>query len=260
MAFETLDLQIGDGIATITLNRPKALNALNQAMVEELGRAVEQVRDDPAVRVMVITGAGDKAFAAGADLTEFKEMSPVDGWMLTQRLQRLYFEIERLPKPVIAAVNGFALGGGCELMMACDIVYASDRARIGQPEINLGLIPGAGGTQRLARLIGKQRAKELVLTGEMIGAQDAWNLGLLNRVVPADQLIPEVRKLAEKLAGKGAVALKAAKEAIEEGYEAGLVAGLANEGKLFGLCFSTEDKVEGINAFLEKRQPQFKGK
>jgi len=260
MAFQTLDLQIGEGIATITLNRPKALNALNQAMVEELGRAVEQVRDDPAVRVVVITGAGDKAFAAGADLTEFKGMSAIDGWMLTQRLQRLYLEIERLPKPVIAAVNGFALGGGCELMMACDIAYASDRARIGQPEINLGIIPGAGGTQRLARLIGKQRAKELVLTGEMIGAQDAWNLGLLNRVVPSDQLLPEVRKLAEKLASKGAVALKAAKEAIEEGYDAGLDAGLANEGKLFGLCFGTEDKVEGINAFLEKRPPQFKGK
>jgi len=260
MAFQTLDLQIGDGIATITLNRPKALNALNQAMVEELGRAVEQVRDDPAVRVVVITGAGDKAFAAGADLTEFKGMSPVDGWMLTQRLQRLYLEIERLPKPVIAAVNGFALGGGCELMMACDIVYASDRARIGQPEINLGIIPGAGGTQRLARMIGKQRAKELVFTGDMIGAQDAWNLGLLNRVVPADQLLPEVRKLAERLAAKGAVALKAAKEAVEEGSETGLQAGLANEGKLFGLCFGTEDKVEGINAFLEKRPPQFKGK
>jgi enoyl-CoA hydratase len=260
MAFQTLDVQIGDGIATITLNRPKALNALNQAMIEEMGRAVEQVRDDPAVRVVVITGAGDKAFAAGADITEFKEMSAVDGWMLTQRLQRLYLEIERLPKPVIAAVNGFALGGGCELMLACDIVYASDRARIGQPEVNLGIIPGAGGTQRLARLIGKQRAKEIVFTGDMIGAQDAWNLGLLNRVVPADQLIPEVRKLAEKLAGKGAVALKAAKEAIEEGYDAGLQGGLANEGKLFGLCFGTEDKVEGINAFLEKRPPQFKGK
>ncbi len=260
MGFQTLDIQIGNGIATITLNRPKALNALNQAMVEELGRAVEQVRDDPAVRVMVITGAGDKAFAAGADVTEFRGMSAVDAWMFTQRLQRLYLEIERLPKPVIAAVNGFALGGGCELMMACDIVYASDRARIGQPEVNLGIIPGAGGTQRLARLIGKQRAKELVLTGDMIGAQDAWNLGLLNKVVPADDLIPEVKKLAEKLASKGAVALKAAKEAIEEGYEAGLQAGLANEGKLFGLCFGTEDKVEGINAFLEKRPPQFKGK
>jgi len=260
MAFQTLDLQIGEGIATITLNRPKALNALNHEMIEELGRAVEQVRDDPAVRVVVITGAGDKAFAAGADITEFKGMGAVDGWMLTQRLQRLYLEIERLPKPVIAAVNGFALGGGCELMMACDIVYASDRAKIGQPEINLGLIPGAGGTQRLARLIGKQRAKELVLTGEMISAQDAWNLGLLNRVVASDQLVSEVRKLAEKLAAKGAVALKAAKEAIEEGYDAGLQGGLANEGKLFGLCFGTEDKVEGINAFLEKRPPQFKGK
>jgi enoyl-CoA hydratase len=187
-------------------------------------------------------------------------MSPVDAWMFTQQMQRVYLEIERLPKPVIAAVNGFALGGGCELMMACDIVYASDRAKIGQPEINLGMIPGAGGTQRLSRLIGKQRAKELVLSGDMIGAQEAWNLGLLNKVFPPDQLLPEVKKLAEKLAAKGAVALKAAKEAVEEGYDIELGRAMANEGKLFGLCFGTEDKVEGVNAFLEKRPPQFKGK
>jgi enoyl-CoA hydratase len=260
MGFQTIELHIEGGVATITLNRPKALNALNLAMVAELGRAVHQVRDDPTVRVVVITGAGDKAFAAGADITEFKAMSPVDAWMFTQQMQRVYLEIERLPKPVIAAVNGYALGGGCELMMACDIVYAADRAKIGQPEINLGIIPGAGGTQRLSRLIGKQRAKELVLTGDMIGAQEAWNLGLLNKVLPPDQLMPEVKKLAEKLAAKGAVALKAAKEAIEEGYDIELGRAIANEGKLFGLCFGTEDKVEGVNAFLEKRPPQFKGK
>jgi enoyl-CoA hydratase len=260
MGFETIELQIEGGIATITLNRPKALNALNLAMVRELGQAVHQVRDDPMVRVVVITGAGDKAFAAGADITEFKEMSPVDAWVFTQQMQRVYLDIERLPKPVIAAVNGYALGGGCELMMTCDIVYASDRAKIGQPEINLGIIPGSGGTQRLARLIGKQRAKELVLTGDMIGAQEAWNLGLLNKVFPPDQLMPEVKKLAEKLAAKGAVALKAAKEAVEEGYDIELGRAIANEGKLFGLCFGTEDKAEGVNAFLEKRPPQFKGK
>lgn len=260
MGFQTIELQTEGGIATIILNRPKALNALNLAMVAELEQAVHTVRDDPSVRVVVITGAGDKAFAAGADITEFKTMSPVDAWMFTQQMQRVYLEIERLPKPVIAAVNGYALGGGCELMMACDIVYASDRAKIGQPEINLGMIPGAGGTQRLSRLIGKQRAKELVLTGEMVGAQEAWNLGLLNKVFPPDQLMPEVKKLAEKLAAKGAVALKAAKEAVEEGYDIELGRAMANEGKLFGLCFGTEDKVEGVNAFLEKRPPQFKGK
>jgi len=260
MGFQTIELQTEGGIATVTLNRLKALNALNLAMVGELEQAVQQIREDPAIRVVVITGAGDKAFAAGADITEFKTMSPVDAWMFTQQVQRVYMEIERLPKPVIAAVNGYALGGGCELMMACDIVYASDRAKIGQPEINLGIIPGAGGTQRLSRLIGKQRAKELVLTGDLIGAEEAWNLGLLNRVVPHEQLTTEVRKLAEKLAAKGAVALKAAKEAVEEGYDIGLERGVANEGKLFGLCFGTEDKVEGVNAFLEKRPPNFKGK
>jgi enoyl-CoA hydratase len=260
MGFQTIELHTEGGIATLTLNRPKALNALNLAMVGELEQAVHHVRDDPSVRVVVITGAGDKAFAAGADITEFKGMSPVDAWMFTQQMQRVYLEIERLPKPVIAAVNGYALGGGCELMLVCDIVYASDRAKIGQPEINLGIIPGAGGTQRLSRLIGKQRAKELLLTGDMINAEEAWNLGLLNKVIAHDRLMTEVKKLAEKLAAKGAVALKAAKEAVEEGYDIGLERGAANEGKLFGLCFGTEDKVEGVNAFLEKRPPQFKGK
>jgi enoyl-CoA hydratase len=260
MEFQTIAFVVESGIATITLNRPQALNALNFAMVEELEQAVRQVRDDPAIRVLVITGAGEKAFAAGADITEFKGMSPVDAWVFTQRMQRLYLDLERLSKPVVAAVNGYALGAGCELMMACDITYAAETARIGQPEINLGLLPGAGGTQRLSRLIGKQRAKELVLTGDMIGAQEAWNLGLLNKVVPAADLMASVKKLAEKLAAKGAVALKAAKEAVEEGYDVGLESGLANEGKLFGLCFATEDKAEGVSAFIEKRPPRFKGR
>jgi enoyl-CoA hydratase len=259
MGLQTLELRIEESLATITLNRPQALNAINLAMVGELEQAVRQVRDDSGVRVVVVTGAGDKAFAAGADITEFKAMSPIDAWMFVQRLQRLFLEIERLPKSVIAAVNGYALGGGCELMMACDIVYASDAAKIGQPEINLGIIPGAGGTQRLARLIGKQRAKELVLTGEMIDAQEAWGLGLLNKVVPADQLLIEVRKLADKLATKGPLTVKAAKDAIEDGYDMALERALAYEAKLFALCFATEDKAEGVNAFLEKRPPKFKG-
>ena len=260
MGFQTLDLWIEGSLAIITLNRPKALNAINGMMVEELERIVRQIQDDPSVRVVVITGAGDKAFAAGADITEFKAMSPTDAWMFVQRLQRLFLQIERLPKPVIAAVNGYALGGGCELMMACDIVYASDAAKIGQPEINLGIIPGGGGTQRLARLIGKQRAKELVLTGEIIGAQEAWGLGLLNKVIPADQLMVEVRKLADKLAIKAPLAVKAVKEAIEDGCDMALDRALAYECKLFALCFATEDKTEGVNAFLEKRPPNFKGK
>lgn len=259
MGLQTLELRIEGSLATITLNRPKALNAINLMMIGELELAVRQIRDDPGVRVVVITGAGDKAFAAGADITEFKAMSPIDAWMFVQRLQRLFLEIERLPKPVIAAINGYALGGGCELMMACDIVYASDAAKIGQPEINLGIIPGAGGTQRLARLIGKQRAKELVLTGEMIGVREAWGLGLLNKVVPADQLMVEVRKLADKLATKGPLAVKAAKEAIEDGYDMALERALTHEAQLFALCFATEDKAEGVNAFLEKRPPKFRG-
>ncbi|MDE2059865.1 MAG: enoyl-CoA hydratase/isomerase family protein [candidate division NC10 bacterium] len=260
MDFQTLELQMEGSLAIITLNRPKALNAINLAMVGELEQAVRQVRDDPGVRVVVITGAGDKAFAAGADITEFKAMSPIDAWMFVRRLQQLFLEIERLPKPVIAAVNGYALGGGCELLMACDMVYASEAARIGQPEINLGIIPGAGGTQRLARLIGKQRAKALVLTGEMIDAQEAWGLGLLNKVVPADQLMVEVRKLADKLVMKGPLAVRAAKEAIEDGYDMALERALAHEAQLFALCFATEDKAEGVSAFLEKRPPTFKGK
>ncbi|MDE2180718.1 MAG: enoyl-CoA hydratase/isomerase family protein [candidate division NC10 bacterium] len=260
MGVQTLELRMEGSLAIILLNRPKALNAINLMMVGELEQAVGQVRDDPGVRVVVITGAGDKAFAAGADITEFKTMSQIDAWMFVQRLQRLFLEIERLPKPVIAAVNGYALGGGCELMMACDIIYASDAVRIGQPEINLGIIPGAGGTQRLARLIGKQRAKELVLTGETIGAQEAWGLGLLNKVVPADHLMVEVRKLADKLAIKGPLAVRAAKEAIEDGYDMALERALAHEAQLFALCFATEDRAEGVNAFLEKRPPNFKGK
>lgn len=260
MGFTTIELAVGDGIATITLNRPKALNALNRQMVAELDQAIDQVERGEGVRVVVLTGAGDKAFAAGADINEFKGMGTREALPFSQDIQRIWRRLERLPMPTIAAVNGYALGGGCELMMACDIAYAADTARIGQPEINLGVMPGAGGTQRLPRLVGKQRAKELLLTGDMIDAQEAYRLGLVNKVVPLAELMAEVRKLCEKLKGKPAVALRMIKEAVEQGYDQDLVTALDIEAKAWALCFATEDKEEGVAAFLEKRKPAFRGR
>lgn len=260
MEFKTIELAIEDGVATITLNRPEVLNAINWDLVRELEEAVNQVRKDDTVRVVVITGAGEKAFAAGADIHELKEMNAVEVLDFVQQVQRIYNRIERMPKPIIAAVNGYALGGGLELMMACDIVYASERAKLGLPEINLGIIPGAGGTQRLPRLIGGKRAKELLFTGEMIDAQEALRIGLVNKVIPHDQLRSEVKKLCEKIKAKSPVALRAAKEAVEEGYDLDLVKGLAIEAKAIAICFSTEDSKEGLTAYLEKRKPVFKGR
>lgn len=260
MAFQTIMLTVEDEIAIITLNRPERLNALNRDVVEELDQAIDMGERDGAVKVVVITGAGEKAFAAGADINEFTGLKGTEALKHMQKIQRVFLKIERLSKPVVAAVNGYALGGGCELMMACDIAYASETARFGQPEINLGIIPGAGGTQRLPRLVGKMRAKELILTGEMIDAAEAYRIGLVNKVVPPGELMNEVKRLCEKLKSKGAVALKLAKEAVEEGYDASLEEGLAIEAKAETICFSTEDKHEGVSAFLEKRKPAFKGR
>lgn len=260
MGYQTIEYLVTDGIATITLNRPKVLNALNRELTRELHQGVGQAEQDQGVRVLIITGAGEKAFAAGFDISEFQKLTPLEALHLSHEVQAVCNRIERLKKPVIAAVNGYALGAGCELTLACDIVFASDRARFGQPEVNLGIIPGGGGTQRLSRLIGKQRAKELIYTGEMIDAQEAWRIGLANKVFPAAELMAEVRKFAEKVVSKGAVALELAKTVIEEGYDTPLETALALEAKAFALCFATEDKTEGINAFLEKRQPHFKGR
>ncbi|MFQ5881560.1 MAG: enoyl-CoA hydratase-related protein [Candidatus Methylomirabilales bacterium] len=260
MERQTLEYQAADGIALITLNRPRALNALSRAMIQELGQVLDQAEEDQAVRVLILTGAGEKAFAAGADLTELQHMSPLEAFHFSQTIQAVSNRIERLKKPVIAAVNGYALGGGCELALACDIILASDRARFGQPEVNLGIIPGGGGTQRLARLVGKPRAKELIYTGEMIDAQEAYQLGLANKVFPAAELIVEARNFAKKVIGKAPVALELAKRVIEEGYDIDLFTALALETKAFALCFATEDRTEGILAFLEKRQPHFTGK
>lgn len=260
MAFNTLLVERADGIATVTLNRPKALNAINQEMTRELGQVVEELERDPAVRVVIITGAGDRAFMAGADITEFQALSAVEALGFSQRIQALYTRIERLPQPTLAAVNGFALGGGCELTQVCDLVIAAETARFGQPEVNLGVLPGAGGTQRLARLVGRHRAKEICLTGEMLDAHEAYRIGLVNRVVPPDQLMAEARALAEKLREKSAVTLRLIKEAIDEGHDLALEAGLAVEAKAWAIAFATEDHAEGVRAFLEKRRAQFKGR
>lgn len=260
MPLNTLLAERADGIATVTFNRPRMLNAMNQEMASELAQVVEDVERDAAVRVVIFTGAGDRAFMAGADVSEFPRLTPVGALRLSQQLQALYTRIERSPQPVIAAVNGFAFGAGCELIQACDIAIASENARLGQPEVNLGIIPGAGGTQRLARLVGLHRAKEICLTGDPLDAQEAYRVGIVNRVVPPDRLMAEARAVAEKLAGKSPVTLRLIKQAINEGYSVPLETGLAVESKAWAVAFATEDRTEGVAAFLEKRTAAFKGR
>jgi enoyl-CoA hydratase len=260
MGFETIVVTVKEGIATITLNRPQQMNALNRQMFRDLDAAFDQVAAGPEARIVVITGSGDRAFAAGADIREFVGMGPVEALDFSRNAQRIFRRLETMAKPTIAAVNGFALGGGCELMMACDIAYAADTAKMGQPEINLGIIPGAGGTQRLSRLVGKQKAKELEMTGDMLSAEEALRIGLVCKVVPAAELTAEVQKLCAKLLSKSDVALRMVKEAIEAGAQVDLLSGMEIEAKAWSLCFTTEDHVEGTQAFLEKRKPNFKGR
>jgi enoyl-CoA hydratase len=260
MPFETLLVGRDGGVVTVTLNRPKQLNAINSAMVRELDALATDLEGDPAARVVIVTGTGDRAFLAGADITEFQGLTPVQALGFAQRIQRLYSRIEALPQVTIAAVNGFALGGGCELALCCDLVLAAQTARFGQPEINLGVTPGAGGTQRLPRLVGMHRAKELNFLGEMIDAQEAYRIGLANRVVPPDRLLAEARVLAEKLLGKAPLTLRLIKEAMNEGYDLDLPKGLALEAKAWALAYSTEDQAEGVSAFLAKRPARFQGR
>jgi enoyl-CoA hydratase len=249
-----------DGVAKITINRPEVRNALNRETRNELKMALEEARDDKSVKVIIVTGAGEKAFSAGADIMEIQSLTPLEIREYVKLSRDVTNIIERMDKPVIASVNGYALGGGCELAIACDLIVASERARFGQPEISIGIIPGGGGTQRLARLVGTKRAKELIFTGDMISATEAERIGLINRVVPAEKLNEVVEELARKLIGKSPVMLRLAKAAVNQSMEVGLSAGLSYEFEAFALCFSTEDQKEGMSAFFEKRRPVYKGR
>jgi enoyl-CoA hydratase len=258
-AYETLLLERRDRVAIVTINRPDKRNALNIKTREEGALVLEELGSDDTVGVVVFTGAGDKAFVAGADIAEFSGRTA-----LTQREvmtgRSLFTAIDTFPKPVIAMINGYCLGGGCELALACDIRIASESASFGQPEINLGIIPGGGGTQRLTRLVGEGKAMELILTGEIIDAKTAFAIGLVNQVVPADQLQAKTMEIANRIADKSPIALRLAKEAVKLASRSNLDEGLRREVDLFALCFSSEDKDEGVRAFLEKRKPVFKGK
>lgn len=258
MQRENLLFDISEGIATITVNRPSAMNAMTVETLAELERVVAEVVQKPDIRVAIITGAGPKAFIAGADIAAMRDMTSTQARDLALQAHQIYAAIERSPKPFIAAVNGYALGGGCELAMACDIRLASDNAKFGQPEINIGILPGFGGTQRLPRLIGKGRALEMILTGEMIDAQEAWRIGLVNRVVVPAELAEVSRQLAKKIAAKGIPAVKLCKQAVVNGLEMDLTRACAYEAELFGYSFSTADQKEGMGAFLEKRPAVFR--
>lgn len=260
MTFETLLVEQDGGVAIVTINRPKVLNALNGQTIAELGDAMRAFQRDASVKAIVLTGAGEKSFVAGADINELAVLSPMAGKEHARAGQRVFDLIEQLGKPVIAAVNGFALGGGCELAMACTIRLAADTARFGQPEVNLGIIPGYAGSQRLPRLVGKGRALEILLTGDMVSAQRAYEIGLVNRVVPAADLMTEARTLAAALASKAPVAVRYILEAVQEGLEMPLAQGQYLETALFGAIASTDDTKEGTRAFLEKRKAEWKGK
>jgi enoyl-CoA hydratase len=255
MVYQDIILEKEESIATITFNRPEAMNALNNQTRAEFRDAIGAVAGDDQAKVLILTGSG-KAFVAGSDIREFSQTTPY----IAHNIQRLGEMVEKLEKPVIAAVNGFCLGGGNEIAMACDMVIASDKARFGQTEINIGIIPGGGATQRLPRLIGVCQAKELIYTGDIISAEEAYRLGLVNRVVPAEQLIPVAKELGKRIAGKSAAALKLAKTAINRGMQTNLESGLKYEYELYALALSLEDRVEGVNAFLEKRPPRFVGR
>jgi len=260
MAYENLLYEKRDGIAFITLNRPKVLNALNRQTVEELHKVLLDARDDASVRVLILSGAGEKAFVAGADINELAQQTPVNGKEFSLYGQGVFHLLETIGKPSICAINGFALGGGCELALSCSIRLASKSAKLGQPEVKLGIIPGYGGSQRLARLCGKGVAHELCLTGEMITAEEAQRIGLVNHVYEAAELLPAAESMAKKIIEKAPLAVKYCMEAIERGVEMRQEEGLFLEATLFGLCCATEDMREGTKAFLEKRAAKFQGK
>lgn len=260
MAYENILTEVSEGIMTITVSRPKALNALNTATLENLDRAVGDAEADDSVRVVIVTGSGEKAFVAGADIAEMSELSTLAGREMALLGQRVFSHIENIDKPVIAAVNGYALGGGCELAMCCDIRVAAENAKFGQPEVNLGIIPGFGGTQRLPRLVGKGMAKYLIMTGETVDASEALRIGLVDRVAPQTELMDCARGIAQTIMKKAPVAVCLAKHAINRGLDMDLASGIAYEAEAFATTFSTVDRVEGMKAFLAKKAADFQGK
>ncbi len=259
MVFDNLILEVADAVATVTVNRPKQLNALDQETLKELSQAFEQAGRDPSVRALVVTGAGDKAFVAGADIAAMSRLGPAEAREFAALGHRVFAQLEALPIVTVAAVNGFALGGGCELTLACDLVYASERARFGQPEVNLGLVPGFGGTQRLTRRVGPMRAKELVLTGDLVDAHAAKAMGLCLDVVAPEQLLDHARAKARTVASRGPVAVATAKRLIQQGADLPLAEANALERQGFAGLFGGDDAKEGMRAFLEKRPAQWKG-
>jgi enoyl-CoA hydratase len=260
MEFQNLILEKEDYLAILTINRPKALNALNGETLFEIEAAIKDIKADSNINVVIITGSGDKAFVAGADITFMLPLTPAEGRYFSDVGEKVFRQIELLEKPVIAAINGFALGGGCELAMSCDIRLASENSVFGQPEVGLGVIPGFGGTQRLPRLIGEGRAKELTYTADIINVQEAYRLGLVNHVYPQDQLMAEAKKMAKKIAAKAPLAVGYSKFAIGKGLQVDIDTAMSIESDMFGMCCSTQDKFEGMTAFVEKRKPDFKGK
>jgi enoyl-CoA hydratase len=260
MDYKNILFSVGEGVATLTFNRPKALNAMNSETMAEFLAAVNVCKADETIKVLVLTGAGDRAFVAGADISEMQSLRPQEALAFMEAGHETLRQMEIMPKPVIAAVNGFALGGGTEISLACDIRFASEKAVFGQPEILIGLIPGWGGTQRLSRIIGMGRAKELILGGDRIDAKRAYEIGLVNRIFPADQLLPETLAFARKLAAMPGFAVKMAKHSINFGCDLALDNALRLEVECCAQCFSTDDQKEGMKAFLEKRKPVFTGR
>lgn len=260
MDYTNLLLEKNGAVAVLTINRPKALNALNSDTLKELSTALDELGRDSSVKAVIVTGSGEKAFIAGADISQMKDFNAMEGRRFAQLGHATFRKIELLPQPVIAAINGFALGGGCELAMACDIRIAGENAKFGQPEVTLGLTAGFGGTQRLPRLVGTGLASELLFSGDMIDASEAYRIGLVNKVYPLDTLMEEALKLARRIAGRAPVAVQLSKSAIQRGINLDLDSAQAYEAEVFGLTFSTEDQTEGCSAFVEKRKPDFKGK
>jgi len=258
MNYENLIIEVEEGIATVTINRPQVLNALNAATLREMREAFAELEGNPDVNVIILTGTG-KAFVAGADISEMLPLSALEGRKFGLLGQSVFTFIEDLSKPVIAAVNGFALGGGTELALSCDLIYASEKAKFGQPEVGLGVTPGFGGTQRLPRRVGMAMAKELIYTGRMIRAAEAKEIGLANKVVPPEELMAEVMNLAKEIASKGQVSVRLAKAAINRGMDVDINSALSIEADAFGLCFASSDQKEGMRAFVDKRKPEFKG-